>query len=163
MNQETESISKREAVEQVGAVLRRLAMLHYYYAKTLLDELGEKHGRKIIAKAIEAYGRRIGFIVRAKTLEAGLEPLPENYQSDIPGWPWPSEMAIVDGEVRERIHHCPLASEWINLGDPAIGRYYCEVDYARMEGFNPEFEYVFFKRIPDGDAYCESTVRPVKR
>ena len=163
MNKEQEMIPKREIVEQVGSVLKRLAMLHFYYAKTLLDELGDEEGRRVINAALTAYGHQVGLMARAKTLENGLEPIPENYLGDIPEWPWLSEGVIIDGEVRERVHHCPLASEWINLGDPAVGRLYCAVDQARMEAFNPECQYVHFRTIPDGDSFCECAVRPLKK
>ncbi len=148
--------------EQVGNVLRRLALLHYYYAQAVVDELGPEKGKALVGKALEAYGIHLGQTALAKTLEKDLPPVPEHYQGDLPGWPWLDEEVMVDGEPRERTHHCPLAAVWFELGGLDIGRLYCEVDQAMIEGFNPDYEYIHFKTIPDGDPYCESVIRPLK-
>ncbi len=162
MHDEQEMIPTHEVVDQVGSALKRLALLHYYYARTLMDELGEEKGRSLAMKAISSYGQHVGALARERTLAKGLEPTPGNYQDDLPDWPWHSEEVMVDGEHRERVHHCPLAAEWLDLGQPAIGRLYCNVDQARILGFNDNFEYVHYCTLLDGSPYCETVVKPVK-
>jgi nitroreductase len=88
---------------------------------------------------------------------------PENFESDLPDEAWRTEGVYVDGEERVRVHECPLASEWMEWGNPETARLYCGVDQAKMKGFNPEYEYVHVKNILDGDPYCELAIRPTKK
>ena len=73
------------------------------------------------------------------------------------------EKIVVDGEERIRVHHCPLASEWLEWSDPQKARLYCFVDQAKMKGFNPGYEYIHIKNLLDGDPYCELVVRPIEK
>ena len=152
-----------EALRQIQLALRRAALLYHFFAKTLTDELGESRGRELIRRAIDAYGDHIGREARCHVDERGLSPTPENFESDLPTLAWEMERVVVDGEERVRVQHCPLAEEWLTMGDPARGRLYCFVDQAKMRGFNPDYEYVHTRNVLDGDPYCELVVRPVKR
>ena len=73
---------------------------------------------------------------------------------------WEAEEVIVGDENRTRIHHCPLARVWQELGNPRHARFYCFVDQAKMSAFNPGYTYVHLKNLLDGDPYCELAVRP---
>lgn len=156
-------ISKGEALRQIRMALRRLALLHYYFAKTLLNELGEKQGIELIRKAVDAYGAHVGRDAKHKAEERGVGLTPKSFKSDLPNRPWETEIVVVDGEERTRVHHCPLAKEWLDMGESKIGRLYCFVDQAKMRAFNPDYEYVHSKNLLDGDPYCELVVRPAKR
>jgi nitroreductase len=137
-------------------------MIYHYFCETLVEELGLERGTELIRKAVDAYGERIGQEAREKALEKGLTLTPENFESDLPDEAWITEEVIVDGEERMRIYHCPLASEWMEWGDPGKARLYCSVDQAKMKGFNPEYEYIHVKNVLDGDHYCELAVRRKK-
>ena len=154
-------IPKEDAVAQVKLALRRAALIYHYFAETLIDEFGEDRGRELILKAVNAYGEHVGKASRRKAQEKGLTLSPQNYQEDLPKMAWEAEPITVDGEDRMRIHHCPLAAEWLALGESRNARLYCFVDQAKMDAFNPEFEYIHLKNILDGDPYCEMVVRPV--
>jgi hypothetical protein len=156
-------IAKDEALRQIRLGLRRAAFLYHFFAKTLTDELGESQGRDLIRKAIDAYGEHIGREARRRADERGLSPTPENFESDLPTLAWEMERVVVDGEERVRVQQRPLAEEWLALGEPGKGRLYCFVDQAKMQGFNPDYEYVHTRNVLDGDPYCELVVRPVKR
>ena len=162
MEHHEDMITKKEALEQIRRGLRRAALIYNFFAATIIDELGEEKGTTLIRKAVEAYGQYIGRTSKAKALEKGLPLLPENFQDDLPMMAWEAETVVVDGEERVRIHHCPLAVEWIALGEPKRARTYCFVDQAKMAGFNPDYEYVHLKNVLDGDPYCELVVRPRK-
>jgi hypothetical protein len=129
----------------------------------LVDELGEEQGMELIRKTIDAYGDYVGKEARRRAEDKGLPLTPNNFENDLPWLAWDGEEVEVDGEKRVRVHHCPLAAEWLEWGDPKKARIYCFVDQAKMHGFNPEFEYIHIKNVLDGDPYCELAVRPVKK
>jgi nitroreductase len=159
MKNEKRTISKRKELDNVNRALRRGALIYHYFCRTLVEELGEEKGKELIRKAVDAYGERIGQDAKNKAEERGLALVPDNFQSDLPDEAWKTEEVIVDGEERMRIHYCPLASEWLEWGDPEIARLYCYVDQAKMKGFNPAFEYIHVKNLLDGDPYCELVIR----
>ncbi len=162
MNQNEERIPKKEALRQIKLGVRRAALIYHYFAKTpLVDELGESKGTELIKRAINAYGTHIGNIAHDKSLAEGRSLTPENFESDLPELAWDGEQVTVDGEESHRVYNCPLAEEWLELGEQKRARLYCFVDQAKMKGFNPEYEYVHIKNILDGDPYCELVVRPV--
>ena len=150
---------KKEILENVQRALRRGALIYHYFCEMLIREFGEERGKELIRKAVDAYGERIGWEAKKKALDKGLPLTPENFESDLPDLAWKTEDVMVDGEKRVRVHRCPLAAEWKAWGDPAKARLYCFVDQAKMEGFNPEYEYIHVKNLLDGDPYCELTIR----
>ncbi|MBW2059032.1 MAG: L-2-amino-thiazoline-4-carboxylic acid hydrolase [Deltaproteobacteria bacterium] len=163
MGKDGEFMSRSEALLQVERALRRLALLYHFFAKTLAEELGEKRGAVLTRKAIDAYGTHIGHRARRRAEELGLPLTPENFESDLPDLAWQTESVVIDGEQRVRVHHCPLAAEWIELGEAKTGRLYCFVDQAKMRGFNPDFDYLHLRNILEGDPYCELVVRPSRK
>ena len=161
MQEKAETITQNEAVKQVKLALRRTALIYHHFSRTLLEAFGEEKGRRLIRKAIDAYGTHIGRESRMKAKGLGLQLSPENYQDDLPYAAWKSETVTIDGEERVRVHYCPLAEEWLTWGDPETARQYCYVDQAKIRSYNPDYEYVHIKNILDGDPYCELAVRPV--
>jgi nitroreductase len=159
MEQKEGTITKKEALENVQRALRRGALIYHYFCETLVQEFGQEKGKELIRKAVDAYGERIGQEARIKAQENGLALSPENFESDLPDDAWETETVVVEGEERVRVHHCPLAAEWLAWGDPEKARLYCYVDQAKMKGFNPEYEYIHVKNILDGDPYCELVAR----
>jgi predicted ArsR family transcriptional regulator len=155
-------LSREEALRQIRLGIRRVALLYHAFAQTLIDQLGRERGFEVIRKAIDAYGSHIGKEARRVAEGKGLQPVPENFESDLPTLAWETEQVTVEGEGRVRVHHCPLAKEWIELGEREIGRLYCFVDQAKMKAFNPEYEYLHLKNLLDGDPYCELVIRRAK-
>ncbi len=157
-----EKVDKEEARRQVLSIVKRMALLHYSFAKTLVKKLGEKRGKEIARQAADFYGELVGRKVLENTLAKGLEPLVEHYQEDLPSLGWNIEGVVVEGEPRARIHDCNLAQVWKELGEPALGRLYCYMDQAKYTAYNPDLECVHVKNILDGDPYCELAVRKRK-
>lgn len=158
---EQETISTDEAAAQIKLALRRAALIYHHFARTLVEELGEERGRQLIKKAVESYGSQVGCDARKKARAKNLDLKPENFESDLPKYVWQTEEVEVDGEKRARVHFCPLAAEWIALGDTKTARLYCFVDQAKMRAFNPQYEYIHLKNLLDGDPLCELVIRPV--
>ena len=160
MAEKKETIGKEEAFQQVKSMITRAALIHYAFAKTLVDELGEKKGKALTKKAALLYGKMVGKRVKEKTLAKGLPLTRENFQDDLPNLGWAErEKVEVDGEKRSRVYTCHLAKVWQELGAPDLGRLYCFVDQAKYEAYNPELQCVHVKNVLDGDAYCELAVR----
>lgn len=151
-----------EAREQVRRACVRLALLHYAFARTLVEELGDERGKQMAMNAIKLYSKVIGEGVREKVLAQGLDNSPENYQEDLPryGLHGGLETVNVDGEKRIRAYDCVLARVWNDLGASDLGRLYCYIDAAKYMAYNPACKLVHCKAIPDGDEYCELVVRP---
>jgi len=159
---ETEKmVSLEEAKEQVEKVCKRLALLHLAYAKTIINELGDIEGRKLVLKAIKEYGRRIGVNVREKVTQQGKKNLPENYIEDLPfyGMHEKVEEIKIKGQEIKRAYGCVMGKFWRDLSEDKIGRLYCYVDPAKFMAYNDNFALVHKKSIPDGDPYCEFIIK----
>ncbi|MFC1955289.1 L-2-amino-thiazoline-4-carboxylic acid hydrolase [Chloroflexota bacterium] len=162
MATEEKMVPLEEAKEQVRRVCARLALLHFCFTKTLVEELGEQKGKHLALKAIKDYGIRVGKEVKAKADAQGLSNDPANYKEDLPlyGMHQKIEWLEVEGEKRLRAHNCVMGNVWNELGEGQLGRLYCHVDPAKYMGFNPNYKLVHIKAMPDGDEYCEFAIRP---
>ena len=160
-----ERISKSEATEQVVSMCRRLAELYISFAQTLVEELGQEKGRELIRRAIYRYGQGVGERIRQKVEAQGLPLTIENFRkfSDLPSLVFKGSPLVVEGERRNRVYECSLASVWKEMGEEELGRLYCYVDQAKIEGYNPQFEYVHVKTTLDSDlSFCETAIRTKK-
>ena len=164
MNKEEkeQTVDLEEAKEQVRKVCRRLALLHLSYTKTIISELGNRKGKKLVLKAIKNYGTRIGKEVKEAVSAQGIKNDPESYKEDLPlyGMHDGTEEVDVDGEKRIRAYGCVMAKTWKKLGEDELGRLYCYVDPAKYMAYNSNFKLVHIKSVPDGDKYCEFIIKP---
>ena len=62
-----EVVPLKEVREQVEVAITRLALLHLSFAKTLVQELGERKGKELAVKSILEYGRRVGERTKTRT------------------------------------------------------------------------------------------------
>ncbi len=162
MATEEKTVALEEAKEQVRKVCARLGLLHIAFARTLVDELGEKKGKELILKAIKAYGTKVGEEAKANAAAKGLDNSLENFKSDLPlyGMHDGGEKVEVEGEKRSIAYGCVMGKVWNELGEGELGRLYCYVDPAKYMAFNPDYKLVHVKALPDGDECCELVVRP---
>ena len=162
MTTKEETVTLEEAKEQVRKVCIRLGLLHIAFARTLVNELGEKKGKELILKAIKDYGIRSGEKAKAEAAAQGLDNSLENMKGDLPLYGMHErrgEAVEVDGETRRRAYGCVMGKVWNELGEGELGRLYCYVDPAKYMAYNPNFKLVHTKALPDGDEYCELVVR----
>jgi hypothetical protein len=155
-------MSRDEAVASVRLMARRTALLYYYFAKTLIEAMGEEAAEPLISKAIWAYGEHCGRAVREGVAAMGLPPTEENFNKipDLPKIGWDvSTVTAENGEQHPIATFCPLAAVWQELGAEDIGRLYCYVDQAKYHAYNPDYEFIHAKNVLDGDACCEFVVR----
>jgi hypothetical protein len=162
MSKEIKTVGLAEAKEQVKRVCTRLALLHLSFSRTIIKELGEEQGKRIIMKAIKEYGALIGREAKVRCAERGESNTPSNYLEDLPLYGMYDRLEVVHrGEGRGmRIHGCVMGRIWEELGESNLGRLYCYVDPAKYMAFNPNFKLVHIKAIPEGDDCCEFVIRP---
>ncbi|MGD0159080.1 MAG: L-2-amino-thiazoline-4-carboxylic acid hydrolase [Candidatus Bathyarchaeia archaeon] len=159
------AIPLEEAKKEVEISTRRLALLHLSYAKTLIQELGEEKGKRLIMKAIKDYGACIGKRTRKEIVDQKLEASPENFGKGnylrVPklGHHDRGETCEVNGEKRTRVYGCAMDKLWKEYGEEKLGRLYCYVDPAKYMAYNSRYKLIHIKALPDGDDCCEMAVR----
>ena len=163
MTEQQKNISPEECAFEVNLMARRTALLHYYFSEIIVEELGEEAGRKLIRKAIQAYGEHCGRTCREGVEALGLPLTDENYGKirDLPKYGWKTSLiTLPDGEQRSIATFCPIAAVFKEIGPRAVelGRLYCYVDQAKYQAYNPDLEFIHSKNVLDGDEYCEFTV-----
>ena len=55
-------ITVDECEKQVKLAVRLMGLLYYHFAKVLIDELGEKEGKRLISLAIKNFGLDLSLI-----------------------------------------------------------------------------------------------------
>jgi hypothetical protein len=160
-------ISEQECSDQVKLMARRAALLHFYFSKTLVEELGEEEGMRLIKKAIWAYGGHVGRVIREKVEAMGLPNSEENFDKipDLPKYGWDTDVVTLpNGETHPIARFCPLAATLMELGEEGyrLGRLYCYVDQAKQEAYNPDVDFIHAKNVLDCDPYCEFVLQPHK-
>ena len=168
MTNEKQLITPEECAFEVKLMARRAALLHYYFAETIIKEMGEEKGKALVKKAVWAYGEHCGKAVRKGVEAMGLPPTDENFGKvrDLPAYGWETGMVdIPGGEPRMVASFCPLAATFKELGPRGmeLGRLYCYVDQAKYEAYNPEVKFIHTKNVLDGDACCEFLIEPKKK
>jgi len=156
-----ETVTLEVAREQVRRVCVRLGLLHLAFAETIMEELGEEKGKKLILKAIKNYGSKCGEKVKKSVKSQGLDVVPDNYKEDLPEFGMHDRLETVEenGEKRIRAYGCVMAKVWKEYDKDNLGRFYCYVDPAKYMVFNPDYKLFHIKTIPDGDNYCELTIQ----
>lgn len=163
MSEQDQNITPEACAQEVTLMARRTALLHYYFSEAVIAELGEEAGRKVIVKAIQAYGDHCGRTCREGVEALGLPLTEENYGKirDLPKYGWKTATAVQpDGSIRPMATFCPIAAAFIEMGPRAVslGRLYCYVDQAKYHAYNPALEFAHTQNVLDGDAYCEFLV-----
>jgi hypothetical protein len=142
-------IFETDCAKQVRKVGNQVGLLFYHFAKTLVNELGEVEGKRLILEAVHSYGTERGTAIREKVENAGLELTMENFVkfSDLPssGWEYSDEGTT----------YCCYAEAWMDRGVEDLCRLYCEVDFALVEAFNPKIRAKRVSSILDGDPCCK--------
>ncbi|HDO21139.1 MAG: L-2-amino-thiazoline-4-carboxylic acid hydrolase [archaeon GB-1845-036] len=141
-------ITVDECEKQVKLAVRLMGLLYYHFAKVLIDELGEKEGKRLISLAIKNFGLDRGKMIREKALKLGLKLTPESFNkfSDLPKLGWGG---------MDRKSFCPLAEVWFEKNAVELGKLYCDVDIYKYRGFNPKIKIKRVKWVLEGDEICK--------
>lgn len=167
MPEQKVDISVEDCTTEVKLMARRAALLHFFFSKAIIEELGPEAGERLIHKAIQGYGEYCGNAVRKEVEAMGLPLSDENFNKvrDLPHYGWDLGVReLPGGEQRSIAHYCPLADVFMQLGEEGrrLGRLYCFVDQAKQQGYNPAYDFIHSKNLLDGDPYCEFLVQPHK-
>lgn len=159
-------ITLEEASREVEMTSKRLGLLYLAFAKSIVEELGDEKGKKLILKAIKNYGKMAGEKMKKDIEDQGLEPTPENYGAGegrgLPkfGMNEKSEEVEIDGQKRKRFYGCAMGKVWREYGEEELGKLYCYVDAAKYMYYNPDYKLIHTKAMPaDGVDYCEFCVQ----
>lgn len=163
--EEEEMISKKFAIEQVRMACYHFANLHYWYLRTLWDDLGKEKGSELAAKAIRKFAKDRAMRMRKLADEKGVKvenedyPLEELFPGDIPVLGWVKELGS---------YHCPFGAAWLDKRgqDPEaceIGFFYCKAnDPIKLNTYSPnyiqvgsKYEGLWDTHICCGDESCD--------
>ena len=141
-------ILESECAQQVRQMGVLMGMLYLHFAKTLISELGEAEGKRLILKAVSSYGTERGRATRQAVDDAGLEPTLENFYkfSDLPQLGWDAN--------EQGTTYCCYAEPWLKRAEEEIGQLYCEVDIAKIKAYNPDLKIQRTKSLLEGDSFC---------
>ena len=150
---EEEMISTDECAQQVRTMGYMFGLLYYHFAKTLVEELGEEEGKRLILKAVRSYGHERGLKIKEEVQKRGLELTVENYKkfSDLPPLGWDVKAG--------KLVYCSYAQPWIEKGAEDLGNLYCEVDIALYEAYNPTIKIERLKSVLTGHECCEYNIK----
>jgi hypothetical protein len=162
MDNEHRDPTRAPTAQGVRLMARRMALLYYAFARTLIAELGQEEGRRVLARATWTYGELCGERVRRGVEALGLPLTPDNYGKvpDLPGEGWEFHTTVQpSGEIHTTCTYCPLAALWQELDAQDVGRIYCHMDQARWQAYNPEYEFVHTQTVLSGGTHCEWVIR----
>lgn len=151
-----------EAFAWARDVDRRVAAMtagsFYALAKEIVDALGKEEGKALIRRAMRKYGLAGG---RRKRQMAEAAGLPLDRQGFLASG---GDAYALGWEFKEagEVAFCPIVAVWQAMGSEALelGYLFCEVDFALVEGFNPELELRRPLCIAKGDAVCKFIIGP---
>lgn len=150
-----EMISEKEAAAQVRLAVRRVALYHAAMVDLLTERLGETAGREMAAAVAERYGKIVGTAVRKRVSAEGKPATIDHYAEDLPRLGFDAEILSRD-PLRIRIHDCPLAATWREMGKESEGAIYCGVDRAKYRAYNPALRCTHETHcLRDGTPYCD--------
>jgi predicted ArsR family transcriptional regulator len=134
------------------------AQLFSSVAKFVIERLGEEEGEQLLRDAVEYFGNQRGKRIADRVKEQGKELSFKNWliYSDIDATEnFQPEPSLENGDLFVKVEHCTFykaAEEW-GLGDYA--KIYCKyVDYAILNGYNPDVKLILKERQATGTDYC---------
>ena len=143
-----ETINKKDAVESLRKVGYMFGLLHYWYTRTLWDELGKEEGTELIKKTIEQFARDRSMMMRRKAEDLGYQgslehggPMP--VPPEVSDLPFNSPLRFHSPELGS--YHCPFGAAWLDKRqkDPEaceIGFLYCKTnDPMKVKTYNPDY------------------------
>ena len=164
MTEKKEQVPLEDAINQVDAAVRRIALLHLGFCKTLVKELGDERGKALIVKSMVEYGKLVGEHTRKGGQDLPFFGLHDKYSYDGEDFldtrksPVPRDNRFDYGLYR--VYGCGLAKTFLALGEEDLGRLYCYVDSAKSMAADPGRKLVHTACALCGDGYCAFDVVP---
>ena len=99
-------------------------------------------------------GRNIRKIVQSKNLPLNMDNYYGNFDNSLAEAGFNMNLDLRDWKAEGVVSHCPFAEIWKEMGEEELGRIYCEVDHAMLEGYNPELKLERPENILEGSNNC---------
>jgi hypothetical protein len=154
----------RDAIEQVGVLGERLALIHLAYSRILLEALGKKKGKEAVLKAMMEYGRLVGERNKAGRQDLPFYGIQERCTYDGKEFVDKRQRPGGAGEEfdfsRFQVQGCIFAKVFQEYGEKELGCLYCYVDAAKSMASDPAKKLIHTSCEAAGDKYCGFTVAP---
>lgn len=115
---------KEEITVETRKMAKQLAMVYYYFAKLIVDEMGETEGTKFVKKVLRKIAIERGKAMRSEAARLGLPLTQESMWkvNDLPKYTFPA-----DGHVGDA--YCPYAVFWEEKGalGKKLGLLWCDI------------------------------------
>ncbi|MBF0528913.1 MAG: L-2-amino-thiazoline-4-carboxylic acid hydrolase, partial [Deltaproteobacteria bacterium] len=92
--------------------------------------------------------------VDALGLPANMDSYYGNFDNSLAGAGFKMDLELTGWTAEGEVTHCPFAELCIEMGEPELGRLYCQVDHDMLEGYNPELMLDRPTNILTGDPSC---------
>ena len=133
------------------------AALFSYLARAVTNELGPEKGEALIKGAVEAFGRARGRRIAAAVKDLGKPLTLKNWliYSDIDSINFDPHPDIDNGDLVVKAVNCTFWNAAREFGLGEYAKTYCKyVDYAILEGYNPDIKLVLHDRHHVGQDHC---------
>lgn len=126
-------------------------------AKSIIDRLGPEDGEKLIKEAAENFGRERGARIAAVVKAQGKPLSLKNWliYSDIAGSNFEAKASLDNHDLVLQVKRCAFIEAATAWGLKDYARLYCKyVDYAILDGYNPEVSLELKSRHETGKDHC---------
>ena len=137
----------QERIEQY-----RLAV---YFARELIEELGEEKAQPILEQAFDRIQVQNGRDLAEELGDNGFEAFAEHLRKLAEGSDSLQILEVTDREIKTKITRCRAWEAFSHLGLPQLCQLYCESDHPYIKAFNPNMKLIRTKVIAYGDEYCD--------
>ena len=123
-----------------------------YFARQMIEELGEEQALGIIARAYEQFS---GDYFQDMAAEHGDDMI--GLAKAAKSFPHTEIVEATDEKLAIRVSRCAHYLAWKELGLPQVAPLYCDGDYAATKRFNPRMKVVRTKELARGADHCNHT------
>jgi hypothetical protein len=133
------------------------AQLFAVMSRYIMEKDGPEKGESLIKEAVESFGRERGKRI-ARTVEGLGKPLTlKNWliYSDIDGSNFEAKPSIINHDLVVEVHRCTFIEAAQMWGLKEQASLYCKyVDYAILDGYNPDIKLKLLSRHDTNTGYC---------
>jgi hypothetical protein len=126
-----------------------------YFARELIEELGEEEALPILKRAFDNLQVQNARDLVEKLGDNSFEAYAQHLRKLAEDSDSLQIYEVTDREVKTKITRCPAWEAFSHLGLPQLCHLYCESDHPYIKAFNPNMKLVRTKVIAYGDEYCD--------
>ena len=133
------------------------AALFSFLARAVLSELGPEKGEAMIKRAVEEFGKARGRRIAVIVKDLGKPLTLKNWliYSDIDSVNFDPHPDLDNNDLLVKAGECTFWNAAREFGMGEYARIYCKyVDYAILEGYNPDIKLVLHDRHHVGQDHC---------